>query len=148
MIFKKVTQEKLFQALMCMINWTKQQQSKVDLFNPYSSWSKEYATVRFSVSRQSGHTTFAIKLLTKVLKNSVLLYPNEHLYRHILNDLAPYFKARVATVNTLERFLGIEVEAVIIDCASFISEKKEKEIYKFFQKYYVSSPNFIFIFLE
>ena len=73
------THQELFKSLITMVDWTIQQQSKcIELKSGISilSWSKEYATIKFCVSRQSGHSNFAYRLLTEYFSNAVYISHN------------------------------------------------------------------------
>lgn len=76
-----VTRKGLYRALKNMVTWTMQGQIKnSDCFEAMATYSlKEYAkqfcTIKFSLPRQSGHTTLAIKLYKNMFKRPILIVP-------------------------------------------------------------------------
>lgn len=138
----KVSYNNLYKSLCYMIEWTLQNQKSYLNFNlSIKDWAKNFATIKFYLPRRSGHSTFAIKLLTEYFTNAVLIVPN------IENT---HFKLaeRIATPLSLERLRGINIDTVIIDCASLLSNENIKMIYSFFEDFAKINKSFIFILLE
>ena len=150
-MFHVVTHKMLFRSLMNMINWTKSFQTKYNFFKKELSslaWAKEYCTVKFGVSRQSGHSTFAIKLIEK-FNNPVLFLPNRRMFYTIYKDCAIKEK-NVGTVGfNPTQFRCLKgVDAVIVDCHSLFPKNEIDRIYETFIKNNFLDDQFIFIFLE
>ena len=147
----EITHKRLYRSLLNMVEWTKQcQKNFIDLkYLSMKAWVKEQATVEFTLPRQSGHTTFAIKLLQEYFKNAILIVPNESVKSHTLHNhnISTDFRRRISTFSNLQKFYGLNVEAVIVDCASLMSLNTKENIYEFFIPYVKQEP-FLFIFLE
>ena len=144
-----ITPLELYQSLITMIEWTNQQQEtyRKDYFISDLSWAKEYSTIKFCVSRQSGHSRFAFELISKYYENAICVFKNFT----FLNNFSNKFRIslnKMVTVSNLNILLGKgKFDSVIVDCASFFSKNEIESIYSFF-KHNVSNPKFCFIFLE
>lgn len=148
----KVSHKQIYKCLINMINWTTQhQKTLLDAgFNiPTKSWAKEMSTIKFCLPRQSGHTTFAIKLFTEYFDNAILILPNDGLKSHrSVKYLNNKYKSLICTPGSLKKLYGRQISTAIIDCASIISNKDKEKIYSFFEPIVSENRYFLFIFLE
>ena len=146
-----ITQKKLYKSLKRMIKWSQQIQERYRATTCLSAmaWSKEFCSVKFCLSRSAGHTTFAKKLLTKFFKNAVYLTVNNMVLSNVKRDFNGIDLCKFGTYDDAIRgkFIGISADAVIIDCASFLSQQEIQAIYECFCSI-TMRRNFIFLFLE
>lgn len=145
----EVGYEDLFKYLVGMIKWTYQRQRdyKDRSFLSAKAYAKEACSIKFALSRQSGHTTFALKLFHKFFKNPVFLTSNiEMLHNLGFSPDEPNVGSMLHIQN--RKFAGKTYDAVIVDCSSFLSQKEVEAIYDTFSNNAYSQKNFIFLFLE
>jgi adenosyl cobinamide kinase/adenosyl cobinamide phosphate guanylyltransferase len=114
------------------------------------SHAKEISTIRFGLPRQSGHSTFAQKLINEEFKNAIYIAMSMHqLYdSFIYRDASVEQRARMGTLVHIDKLEDIKFDAVIVDCASLYSKKRIDEIYNFFKHAVYQKPYPIFLFLE
>jgi hypothetical protein len=131
-----------------MIDWTFQHQKEVSVksrsyISPLAL-AKEFCTVKFCLPRQSGHTTFAKKLM----KSRSCVYVTQEQYgRRILNELEPKYKRRVSWLDNLNKLRGLTFDIFIVDVSSMLSNKQIEKIYDFC-KGYAKSQDLCILFLE
>jgi hypothetical protein len=157
-----VTYDDTYAALETMIKWARQLNTKEEIkdrcrLSSNMSWAKEYATIKFCLPRQSGHTTFIKKLIDRrdpgpawgetgpnaLFKKPVVIFPD----LTIAHNTFAIDWNWVGVPSRLDKFLGIRPDSVIIDCASVYSQKQIDAIYRAFA-YGKSIPGFLFLFLE
>lgn len=130
-----ISHKRLYRSLLNMIEWTKQQQNRAKDARVYLSpkaWAKEMATVKFCLPRQSGHTTFALKLLTEYFENAIIVVPLYTMIFDKFSDLDFSYKRRIVSIDRIINVQGLEIDAIIVDCASLISQTKIDKIYEVF----------------
>lgn len=71
-----INQDKLFEVLKDMVDWTFQiqKQNKKAIYGK-KNYLKELCSIKFSLPRQSGHTTMAQKLFSYYLLNPIYISP-------------------------------------------------------------------------
>jgi len=158
----EVTYEDTYKALVTMIKWTRKFKNISETISPSNytvsplMWAKESCTVKFSMSRQSGHTTLIKRMLgsvgpktpkSELFQNPIVIFPNYNIARNC--DFSPEW-SWVDLANNLNghKALGKNLDGVIIDCTSTLSTKEIDRIYKTFQHHSVANPNFVFVFME
>jgi len=152
----KISHDDLFNSLITMIKWTRQFKEKInyDYKHPLI-WAKEFSTIKFCVSRQSGHTSFLKKIIGEygpngttnkdIFKNPVIIMPN---YRVACNlKLYPEWSWIGLANDNQNKFFGRKIDGVIIDCSSILSKREVDNIYNMFKNNSFDSQ-FIFVFLE
>lgn len=148
-----VSQRGLYRSLKCMIDWTKQWQDKLqdaDGLCPKAQlspkqWAKEFCTIKFCLPRQSGHTTFAKKLIEEIGRGALYVAPNPYILRFA--NVPPQHRA---TPDSIARgnHKGMRIHTVIVDCASLMSQKDIDGIYDAFSHQAVAEHHFLFVFLQ
>jgi len=145
-----ISHKGLYKSLKCMIEWTKQCQDRLreEGFEAHLSpkqWAKEFCSVKFCISRQSGHTTFAEKLIEEVGLEALYITSNDSIAKY---TKVPSFNR--ATPASIERgkFKGRRINTLIIDCASLMSQKDIEKVYDAFAPSSIVEPYFLFLFLE
>jgi len=142
----EITHKRLYRSLLNMIEWTKQHQKRCEKTGLYYSSlarCKELATIKFALPRQSGHTTFAFKLLTEYfgVDKAVLITPFylTLIDHEMFRDMDFTYRRMVASVDNAQRLRGTNPEAVIVDCTALISQANISKIYNNFPcaKYYI-----------
>lgn len=138
----KVSYDKLYESLCYMIEWTLQhQKGYLKFHSSIKDWAKDFATIKFYLPRRSGHTTFAIKLLTEYFTNAVLIVPN-------IKNIPYQLAERIVTPLSLERLRGMKIDTVIVDRTSSLSNENIELIYSFFENFVKNSRSFCFVLLE
>lgn len=94
------------------------------------SYLIDYATIRFSLGRQSGNTTNSIFLATEYFENVMLI--SRYVRTNKSNGLFKEKNIRCVSLHALdiEGISGIESDCVIIDDASQFSSEEIKFIYE------------------
>lgn len=144
-----ITQKGLYKSLKNMIEWTRQQQDRQEERTPRGyfsprSWLNEFCTVRFCLPRQSGHTTFAKRLLEEN-GSTIYVAPNDSVWR--IPDIPRERKVRVADVLR-GNLKGRRFSLVIVDCASLLSQQEEDKMCKELERMAHNEPHFVLLFLE
>lgn len=144
----KSSHEHLFNCLLGMIKWTHSFQDELKDFKAGRSpkqYAKEFATIKFALPRQSGHTTFAKRLFYGFFKNPIYLAPNLEMVNFVFPELP-----NVGSVSSIinNKFRGLCPDAIIVDCATLISKNDIETIYEYFKDIAYNQENFIFLFLE
>lgn len=153
-------QRHLYNHLTNMINWTYYCQGLCKegfkmVTNP-KAYAKEVATIKLCLPRRSGHTTFAKNLFKDFFKKAIYLTtdfeilrgakelfdPNKTMDPVDLNRMGSIYNVRTG------KYKGITPDAVIVDCASFLSKQDIELIYDEFSKVAYVQEHFIFLFLE
>lgn len=140
--------EHLFNYLLGMIKWTHSFQDKLKdskMCRSPKEYAKEFATIKFALPRQSGHTTFAKRLFYGFFKNPIYLAPNPEMVNIVFPRLP-----NVGSVSNIgnNKFRGLYPDAVIVDCATLISKNEIETIYEYFKDIAYNQENFVFLFLE
>ena len=119
-------------ALKNMINWTYQQQAfarKLKGALSRGEWAKEYCTVKYSLPRQSGHTTMIRELCKEeFFERPALFVPLETMLGNYNRSIVGG-RLHVASATEL---VDDGVKEVIIDSSSFVSKETIETMYKFF----------------
>lgn len=107
---------------------------------------KEFCTVKMCTARRSGHSTAIARLCCEYFNKAILFCHNQQTAENLHLQFRPYVnnitkelkdfielnngesKYHFFSTGNLQGTRGIETEAMIIDCASFMSEKKKEEI--------------------
>jgi len=130
---------------------------------------KEFCTVKMCVARRSGHTTAMCKIAQKYFNSAIFLSPtmeiSNNLYKgfaalyEVYDDDFVYLKKRNGTMLTrdgeyffgsyksLNKFRGIDCEAVFIDPSCFLRPKETDEIYEILGPCMQNYPQKFFIFI-
>jgi len=146
-----VSQKGLYKSLKCMIEWTKQQQDRMDEEMPkghfsQKQWLKEFCVVKFGLPRQSGHTTFAKQLLEEIGLGALYIAPNPDMLRHA--DILPQHRMTIEGIRN-GRHCGRRIQAVIVDCVSLMSQHTLECLYEAFAPIAQhAEPHFIMLLLE
>ena len=145
-----VSQRGLYKSLKCMIDWTEQQQDRSDYMLPKGyfspkSWIKEFCTIKFGLPRQSGHTTFAKKLIGEIGTRVLYIAPNQQILKHA--NLPPINRMTVEGVAN-KQHLGRRFQMVIVDCASLLSQRDLETLYDAFAPMAHAEPCFVMLLLE
>ena len=157
-------------ALNEMILWTLERQKSESVKNLKKSFSplafaKEFCTIKFCLPRQSGHTTCALCLAKQHFFNTLFVvyhhkskdFPNQ-LIKEIDETKLSHSpiqdgidrKIIVKDKNSIldGRCRGLDMDAIILDCASLYSSTLIESIYEEFTPYAEIKSSFIFLFLE
>lgn len=141
--------KKLYKSLCNMIDWTFEHQAKIpEKFKSYLNplaWLKESCTIKFCLPRQSGHTTFAEKLMKT--RKCCYLAP-EMCARRFMEKLEPKLKGGVSWPSNLNRIKGKSFDILIVDVSSMMSNKQIDNIYDFCRGCGINKKNFCILFLE
>lgn len=137
-----------------MISLTYDKQASIastKLYIDPKAYAKEYCTIKFCLPRASGHTTLARDLHSNYFKNSIYLTKN-HSTLDIFYKIRPGMicRGRTGLVCDITRgkYLGINPDAIIVDCTSLLSMTDIDSIYSNFCNMAHYKDNFIFLFLE
>lgn len=133
------------------------------------AYAKEFATIRIASSRRAGHTLAIIDMIHEFFNHAVILSNTRRQQEYLMEQIRfEVFKPSIngesymggpevertpslfrtanttihlGTINSLDSFRGLDrsLEAVFIDCASFVSDKKMDKVYKTFLPY-IHSP--------
>lgn len=153
-------QRYLYNHLTNMINWTYYcQESCGEKFKSVVSpkaYAKEMATIKLCLPRQSGHTTFAKNLFKNFFKRAIYLTTDLEILRHAKNlfdpnqTMDPTDLNRMGSIYNVKtgKYKGITPDAIIVDCASFLSKQDVELIYDEFSNVSYKQKHFIFLFLE
>lgn len=145
-----VSQKGLYKSLKCMIEWTKQQQDRMDEEMPkgYCSpkqWLKEFCTIKFGLPRQSGHTTFARKLVEEIGLGVLYIAPS----RDILKSAEVPPENRMLVQDIINgKHRGRRFQTVIVDCVSLMSQYSLDVLYDAFAPIAHAEPHFTMLLLE
>ena len=145
-----ISQKGLYKSLKCMIEWTRQQQDRIDEALPkgrfsQKRWLKEFCVIKFGLPRQSGHTTFARKLLEEIGLQALYIAPDEIL-RYA--DIPPVNRMTIGGITLNKRHLGRRFQIVIVDCVSLISQHDLEALYEAFAPIAYREPHFVMLLLE
>ena len=145
------TAKKIYQATCHLIDCSGHQQlqrPQGERGISVKGYLKEFCTIRVCSSRQTGHTTAIFDLITKYFlhKKTYVFLPNQSLANIFKQRIKSYFKEIYEKESRIENFavptkigsinnslLGLSVpqdlEAIIVDCSSFLSKKKQEALY-------------------
>jgi len=131
------------------------------------SYWKEFCTVRLTTSRRSGHTTSVCKLAHEYFDKAIFLSPSLEIsknlnlmFRNLQRDNSDYKKITdfeiltsnggyfFGTHNSIDKFRGIDCEAVIIDGTFSLSHQKEEDVYEILGPCMCKHPQKFFIFVQ
>jgi hypothetical protein len=94
---------------------------------------KSACTVKLAGPRRSGHTASLAKISFQYFEDPIFVSENHHLALHLKEDFQRYWpneKFRFVTTHNFETSLrGTEADALLVDCASFISPGKIDRLY-------------------
>lgn len=153
-------QRHLYNHLTNMINWTYYNQELCgERFKTATSpkaYAKEMATIKWSGPRQTGHTTFAKNLFKSFFKKAIYLTTDQEILRgaKMLFDpnktMDPADLNRMGSIYNVKsgKYNGTTPDAIIVDCASFLSKQDVELIYNEFSNVAYNQKHFIFLFLE
>jgi len=128
--------EKLYKAAELLLDVCKEMQNEARKFfkeDQIIAFAKEFCTVKLGTSRRAGHTTLINLLLKRKFPKSLVLFPNNGLAKNYKihydeNDHQAVFSTER---SNQDKWRGIdELNAVIIDCATFVPKQRMKKIYK------------------
>jgi len=111
-------------------------------------WCKEFCTIRLSASRRCGHTTAIIRLVKEKFNKVALLVPSYRM-SNISNAKGISDKIIYLPISKYNDIRGMneEIEAVIVDCASWnLTKNSEEKIYETFYPFIRKDEKF-FIFV-
>ncbi len=159
--------ENTYNALKCLIDNSYYAQSMFayDRSKENLEYLKEFCTIRVGTSRQSGHTTAALKLAKEHFHNAIFisytLAMTEKVFytasKILTEDVIHAVKNKIITkngkylfgsVNNLNSFRGEECEIVFIDCVFLLSKKQENDIYMTFGPSMKNYPQKFFVFIQ
>ena len=136
------------------------------------NYLKEFCTVRMATARASGHSMALIKVALEYFDKVLFLSPtvemayrlNQYFVEYCTSGTKGITRIKRRTQNTLETpdghyhftsfksslsyHRGIEYEAIIVDGAFWLSQKKEDEIYGSFSPAMARYPEKFFIFIQ
>ena len=147
-----------------------------DVLIDEKAWLKEYCTIRFSTSRQAGHSRAIARLACNYFDNVLFITPIRQMWVHIQNILQEQLDGKItkSTASSIEtntgrydfvlcpmgnyraydinsfrsQVVGHECEAIIVDCSNLISPAVEENIYKICAPCMVNHRQKFFIFAE
>jgi hypothetical protein len=126
------------------------------------AWAKEFCTVRIGGPRGCGHTAAAVELFRYFQGRCVCILPNESMagrfFRRIAEEGVRFAcdnpRSMCISIQNKSACFGLgsgmeDLDAVIVDPASFVSEKKlDENVYAHFMYHAQRQERFFFIFLE
>jgi hypothetical protein len=101
--------------------------------------------VKFGLPRQSGHTTFARKLIEEIGSQALYIVPNPDMLRHA--DILPMNRMTIGGIRN-KMHLGKQIQTVIVDCASLMSQHDLEILYDAFAPVAHREPHFVMLLLE
>lgn len=134
--------------------------------------AKEFGTVKMATARQSGHSTAIANFLVKHNKMSwLVLAENQNIVERIaqitskiitdnpkIDSSTKITKRNIQfkngafinfdSINAIDNIRGMELDGVIVDCASFISKTKIEELYRTALPSMRLKPYVFFIFVQ
>lgn len=127
----------------------------------------EFCTVRMCTARRSGHTTALCRVAKEYFDKVIFLSPNldmsKKLWSHFrsLPDNCEFSKVIAGEISTntggrylfgshlaLDKFRGVETEAVFVDGTFSLNAKEEEEIYSCFASCMKKYPQKFFVFVQ
>ena len=165
--------EKLYLAANLLIDISEETQrihtNQKKLLSP-TSWAKEFCTVKFCVSRATGHTGCIQKLIDRRFKKKVILFLNNQLAITNFTNMwglphddiwkLPYNDCNfpIFTFNNIDNtYRGRDyssLEAIIVDTSTYsMSKKNEDLLYKniypsILPQFHYKNKPFFFIFVQ
>ena len=142
----------LYDCLKKMVHYTEQRQSSAEKisFSSPKSWLNEMCTIQFGLPRQSGHSTFGMRLFREHFKSAIYLFPYESIAKYHREKFRASTdeRLRIKSVSELRHFYGIKIDAIIVDCSSFLSGKDKERIEDLAARNVVNDNSFILLYLE
>ena len=166
--------DRTFCALENLYLNSKDTQPKYSGYYNEMSFAKEYCTVSIKSSRQVGHSLAIAKFLKKHGNGNwfVMTYNLAMLYRLSTNYIIPSIKEKyeecgekiisttqshikhrdgniyLKTIKQIEQLRGMDLNGIIVDCASMVSQSKIDEIYRIGTPTMIDKEYKFFIFVE
>ena len=118
-------------------------------------FAKEYCTVKVCTARRTGHTTAINEFLMNKCHNchekwATVCFNQKAIeinYKSLLSNKNCYIN--FMTQNTFDNNLrGQELDGIIVDCASFMSQKKMDQLYQTGMACMINKKYKLFIFME
>ena len=128
---------------------------------------KEFCTVKLCSSRRSGHSSALVKLALKYFKSALFMTPNFEMAKRLNILVSNKSLVKRQTVTEMEsedgdhyyftsfsekikfdHIKGIKLDAILIDCASFLSSSMEEKIYRELSVTMSCNDRKFFIFVE
>jgi len=109
--------------------------------------AKEFGTVSMCGPRRSGHTTSIARLLNNFNGSWMVINPNQSLSERSCKIFTSYLISHKITkytssyitakdidikfisIGQINQLRGVELDGIIVDCASFIKRKQKEELY-------------------
>lgn len=135
MIIEQKDTYKLFEHFVHCVKNREIQKSQFENLSA-KAYLKEFCTFKFGMYRQSGHTINSLHILPRYFQNVFFLYPKDDMARRAQeiykmhgiqrkNDRCYFSSVR----NARDKFRGMQIDAICVDCASFLSNKELEDIY-------------------
>ena len=142
-----------------------QHQFNVDI---EGSYQRDYCTVQLAATRRSGHSTAIVRLTLEYFRKALILYPNLQMAERMrdvfrsyegegirkcsrgrieMHDGSLYLLDTVQARLTEKDIQMNDIEAIIVDCATLLSDIKRDLIYEIGSRCMSSVPQKIFIFV-
>jgi len=162
-----------FKALECLYLNSKEMQEN-DIIQKQKcrdqlSVAKEFCTIKMTTARRTGHSTAIAKFITKHKNNWVIITPvlkqadflhnmtvneikRENLFiskENSLNIESENRKINFMSIHNFDNQLrGLELDGIIVDCASFMNPSKIDLLYRVGIECMRNKPYMFFIFVE
>lgn len=122
--------ENTYEALKLLINNSiYSQENKKYYIENKKSYLKEFCTIKLCTSRQTGHTTAAIKLCNEYFEKSLFLCNTMDMAKRIKKSQYNKNITFGTITNFHDIYRGMWFDAIIIDCACFVGNSKIDAIY-------------------
>jgi hypothetical protein len=142
------------------------------------AWWKEYCTIRMACSRRSGHTSAIAKVIPEYFDKALILCVNQDIAERVCGTFVQAYASQnggrqrtnlngepllkqtryklitenseydFGTINSLDNYRGSEFQAIIVDVACVLNNKKTDEIYEKLGASMQKYPEKFFIFVE
>lgn len=117
-------------------------------FDP-KNYAKQFCTIKLATARGTGHTSAMYRYVLDYDKTLVLSLTHRMagLIKDGFKSRNTDHKVHLSSINSIESCRGLDIQSIICDCSSLISEKKKELLYDTFSHECIRQDKFFFVFL-